>query len=469
MMFGRIKHIHFVGIGGTGMSGIAEILVNLDFVVSGSDLKASQATRYLSDLGAAVSIGHRAELVEGVDAVVVSAAVHEGNPEVKRARELKIPVISRAEMLAELMRLRHGIAVAGTHGKTTTTSMVASVLEVGGVDPTVVVGGRVKGFGSGVRMGNGTYLVVEADEFDRSFLRLSPTIAVVTTIEAEHLDCYRDLDEIKAAFVEFVNRVPFYGAVIVCLDEESVQSIIPRIEKRLITYGVSSQADLCALDVRHQGREGRYVLNVRGEEIGEISLAVPGLHNIRNSLAAAAVGLELGIDYETIAKGLAQFTGVHRRFEIKGEVGGIMVVDDYAHHPTEIEVTLRAAKDGWGRRVVAVFQPHLYTRTRDFHVEFGKSFFQADVLIVTDIFPAREDPIEGVTGELVARAAREYGHRDTTYVPDASKIPRHLVEITEPGDLVITLGAGDIWEQGETFYSLLSRAAEKEKKRRRKS
>jgi UDP-N-acetylmuramate--alanine ligase len=468
MMFGPIKQIHFVGIGGTGMSGIAEILLNLDFVVSGSDLLASQATDYLSKLGADVMIGHNGRLVEGVDAVVVSAAVPDDNPEVIRARELKIPVISRAEMLAELMRLKRGVAVAGTHGKTTTTSMVASVLEAGGVDPTVVVGGRVKGFGSGARTGNGDYLVVEADEFDRSFLKLSPTIAIVTTIEAEHLDCYRDLDEIKAAFVEFVNRVPFYGAVIVCLDEESVQSIIPRVERRLITYGVSSQADLRAIEVMHRGREGRYVLSVRGEEVGEIKLSVPGLHNIRNSLAAAAVGIELGIDHRKIANALAGFTGVHRRFEIKGEVEGIMVVDDYAHHPTEIEVTLRAAKDGWGRRIVAVFQPHLYTRTRDFHVEFGKSFFQADVLIVTDIYPAREKPIEGVTGELVARAAREYGHRDVTYIPDASDIPPYLRKVTKRGDLVITLGAGDIWEKGEAFHRLISRASGKGKRIRKK-
>lgn len=440
----RAKRLHFVGIGGIGMSGIAEILLNLGHKVSGSDLKLTEVTDRLEKLGATIQEGHRREHVEDVDVVVISSAVREDNPEVLAARERKIPVIRRAEMLAELMRMKYGVAIAGTHGKTTTTSMVGQVLTRAGLDPTLIVGGQVKNLGTNAVWGQGEYLVVEADEFDRSFLKLSPTIAVVTTIESEHLDCYRDLAEIKSAFVEFVNKVPFYGAVILCLDERSIQSIIPRIERRCLTYGLSSQANIQARDLRFQTADTEFTALAMGRELGRVALHVPGLHNVKNSLAAVAVGLELGIPFATIQEALGNFSGVKRRFEIKGEVSGITVVDDYAHHPTEIEATLRGAKDGWDRRVIAIFQPHLYTRTRDFHREFGSSFYQADVLIVTDVYPAREDPIPGVTGELVAVAAREFGHQAVHYLPRKTEIPRYVRELARSGDMIITLGAGDV-------------------------
>jgi len=448
-MFKKIKQIHFVGIGGVGMSGIAEILLNMGYKVSGSDLLLTEVTERLSRLGAKITEGHKRENVKDTDVVVISSAIRENNPEVLEAREKRIPLIRRAEMLAELMRMKYGVAVAGTHGKTTTTSMIGFILSKGGLDPTIIVGGRVKSLGSNVKLGNGEYLVAEADEFDRAFLKLTPTIAVVTTIESEHLDCYRDLEEIKTAFIEFANKVPFYGAIILCLDERSIQSIIPRIEKRCITYGLSSQADLQARDFFLSEINSEFTVFTRQREIGRIKLRIPGLHNIKNGLAAIGVGLELGIDFTTIQEALAEFSGVHRRFEIKGESRGIIIVDDYAHHPTEIEATLKAAKDGWNRRVIAIFQPHLYTRTRDFYREFGNSFYQADLLVVTDIYPAREDPIEGVTGELVANSAKEFGHRAVTYIPDKDEILKYLERVMRPKDIIITLGAGDIYKLGE--------------------
>ncbi|MDI6740374.1 MAG: UDP-N-acetylmuramate--L-alanine ligase [Candidatus Edwardsbacteria bacterium] len=456
-MFGKIKKIHFVGIGGIGMSGIAEVLLNMGYTVSGSDLKLSEVTEHLQQLGARIVEGHRPENVGQAGVVVTSSAVQEENPEVRAARASKIPVIRRAEMLAELMRLKHGIAIAGTHGKTTTTSMVGQVLTSAGLDPTLVIGGKVRYLGTNAKLGTGQYLVAEADEFDRSFLRLAPVIAVITTIEAEHLDCYKDLDEIKNAFVEFANKVPFYGAIIACLDERGVQSILPRLEKRCITYGLSSQAELQAREVRFNGMETGFAAHNGTGKLGEIKLKVPGLHNVKNALAAIAVGLEMEIPFATIAFALAQFAGVYRRFEIKGERDGALVIDDYGHHPTEIEATLKAAKDAFSRprrRVVAVFQPHLYTRTRDFFRDFGASFYQADVLMVTDIYPAREQPIAGVTGELVAQAARALGHRQVIYVHDKNDIPRRLAAIVKPDDIVITLGAGDIYKYGEAFLRI---------------
>jgi UDP-N-acetylmuramate--alanine ligase len=450
-MFGKINKIHFVGIGGIGMSGIAEVLLNLGYQVSGSDLKASEVTDHLKELGAKVVEGHRAENVGQVEVVVTSSAVHDDNPEVRAAKDRKIPVIRRAEMLAELMRMKYGIGVAGTHGKTTTTSLIGQVLTKGGFDPTLVIGGKVKTFGSNAKLGAGQYLVAEADEFDRSFLRLSPTIAVITTIEAEHLDCYKDLDEIKNAFVEFANKVPFYGAIVACLDEKGVQAILPRLEKRCITYGFSPQAELKARDVKFNGMETSFtVFNGRGV-YGTIRLRIPGMHNVKNALAAVAVGLDLEIPFSQIAEALYEFNGVYRRFEIKGEKDGVLVIDDYGHHPTEIEATLKAAKDAFGRRVIAVFQPHLYSRTRDFYREFGSGFHQADVLVVTDVYPAREQPIEGVSGRLVADAARELGHRQVHYIADKKKIAGELKEISKSGDIIITLGAGDIYKIGEEF------------------
>lgn len=454
-MFKKIKHLHLVGIGGTGMCGIAQILLNRGYKITGSDLVLTDVTHRLEKLGAVISEGHKKENVKGADVLVISSAVKSDNPEVVAAREFKIPVIRRAEMLAELMRMKYGIGIAGTHGKTTTTSMTGMVLTEGDFDPTVIVGGRVHGYGSNARIGEGEFLVLEADEYDRTFLELTPSIAVVTNIESEHLDCYKNLDDIKQAFVTFANKVPFYGSVIICLDDDGAQSILPNIRKPLITYGLSPQADIRAYNVRLKEKSAFYKVASRDGELGEIKINVPGVHNVRNSLAAVAIGLELGVPFDKIQKGLEKFTGVHRRFEVKGEVRDIMVVDDYAHHPTEIQATLKGVKEGWEKRLIAVFQPHLYSRTRDFCVDFGRSFYQADVLVVTDVYPAREKPIEGVTGELVSDAAKKYGHHNVLYIKDKADIPDKLLEITQPNDIVITMGAGDIWKYGEGFLERL--------------
>jgi len=452
-VFKKIRRIHFVGIGGIGMSGIAEVMLDMGYQVSGSDLRLSGVTQRLASLGAMVVEGHSKGNVGEVDVVVISSAVKEDNPEVLAARERKIPIIRRAEMLAELMRLKYGIAISGTHGKTTTTSMIGLVLSRAGFDPTIIVGGIVKSIGSNAQVGQGEYLVAEADEFDRSFLKLTPTIAVVTTIEAEHLDCYKDLEEIKKAFAEFANKVPFYGSVALCLDEKGVQAILPRIEKRYITYGLSSAADVQAREMAFKGLATEYDAYAKGERLGRVTLKVPGVHHVKNSLAAIVVGMELGVPFKDLAESLSGFSGVYRRFEIKGEKNGVTVVDDYGHHPTEIEATLRAAKEGFGRRVVAVFQPHLFSRTRDFHREFGSAFYQADVLVVTDVYPAREQPIPGVTGEMVAKAAKEFGHRDVHYLEDKNAVAEFLEGIVKSGDMLITLGAGDVYKIGEKFLS----------------
>lgn len=444
--FTRIERIHFVGIGGIGMSGIAELLLSQGYQVTGSDLQLSEVTARLEDLGVTIHKGHRAENVDGVHAVVYSSAVNLDNPEVVRGIELKIPVIRRAEMLGELMRMHFSIGVAGTHGKTTVTSMVGHILSEAGLAPTLIVGGIVNALGTSARLGQGEYLVAEADEFDRSFLRLFPTVAVVTTVEAEHMDTYGHYDAMVDAFVEFANKVPFYGAVVVCLDETGVRNLIPRIDRTLLTYGTTSQADLRADDIVFEDLGSRFDLTWRGERLGEVRLRVPGLHNVRNALAALTVGLHLDLDPATLVSALAGFTGVARRFEIKGKVGDVLVVDDYAHHPTEVSATLTAARAGLDRRIVAVFQPHLYSRTRDFAEEFGSALLDSDVLVVTDVYPAREEAIPGVTGELVSRAASGHGHRQVTYLSDAGKVPDLLAEIVQPGDLVVTMGAGDIWK-----------------------
>lgn len=456
-MFGKVRKLHFVGIGGIGMSGIAEVLLNLGFTITGSDLQLTEVTQHLEQLGARVRKGHKGSYVGDADVVVTSSAVKADNPEVAEANRRKIPVIRRAEMLGELMRMKYGVGIAGTHGKTTTTSMTGLVLTEGGLDPTIIVGGKVRSLRTSAKLGNGQYLVAEADEFDRSFLRLVPTIAVVTTLEAEHMDCYTNLDDIKGAFVEFVNKVPFYGAVVLCLDEASLQSIIPHIHRRLITYGLSPQADIRGTNLTFQGLTSAFDMEVRGEKLGRVTLKVPGVYNVKNSLAAAAVGLELGFKFSIVKKALSSFTGVYRRFEVKGEVDDIMVVDDYAHHPTEIQATLGAAKRGLSRRTIAVFQPHLYSRTRDFYRDFGKSFFQSDMLVVTGIYPAREEPIEGITGELVAKAAREYGHHQVVYIDDKKEVAPYLARQVQKGDLVITLGAGDVYRIGEQLIRWLKK------------
>ena len=448
-MFKRYQSVHFVGIGGIGMSGIAEILLNLGYRVTGSDTKRSETVERLEELGAKVFVGHAAGHVEGAHVVVYSSAVGRDNVEVQAARQRQIPAIPRAEMLAELMRLKYAIAIAGTHGKTTTTSMVGTILAEGGLDPTIVVGGRVSAFGSNARLGQGEFLVAEADESDGSFLRLTPTLAVVTTIDAEHLDYYRDLDAIREAFLTFVNKVPFYGASVLCLDEPNIQLLLPRVEKRVITYGLESAADLVARHVTLSGLTSRFEVVHRGTTLGECRLQIPGRHNVSNALAAIAVGLDLELPFETIVRALGSFTGVQRRFQVCGEARGILVVDDYGHHPAEIRATLAAARAGFDRRIVTVFQPHRYTRTRDLRQEFSTAFNQADILIVLDIYAAGEPPIAGVSADDLADAIRAHGHRNVTYLGrDRAAVVDHLVDTLHRGDLVLTLGAGDVGQLG---------------------
>jgi len=448
-VYKKIQHIHFVGIGGIGMSGIAEVLLNLGYRVSGSDLKATDTTRRLKNLGAFLYHGHNPENLKDVDVVVISSAVRMDNPEVRAAQERGIPVIPRAEMLAELMRLKYGIAVAGAHGKTTTTSLVATVLAKGGIDPTVVIGGKLNAIGSNAILGSGEFLVAEADESDGSFLKLSPTIAIVTNIDAEHLDHYRDLDEIKEAFLAFINKIPFYGLAIVCLDDAHVQALIPRVNKRCSTYGLSAQADLRACELLHEGMTTRFTVLQRGEELGKIELKIPGRHNVYNALAAVACGLELDIPFSAIREALKEFGGVQRRFQVKGEVKGVLVVDDYGHHPTEIQATLSAARLVWNRRLIVVFQPHRYTRTQHLFKEFVTAFYQADILILTEIYPAGEDPIPGISAEKVFEGIKEHGHKQVLFIPDREKIVDTLRSMMKPGDVILILGAGDIWQVGE--------------------
>ena len=457
-MFSSIKKIHFVGIGGIGMSGIAEILIDQGFKVSGSDRALSEVTERLQSLGAKIYEGHKAEnIAADVDTLVYSSAVGAENPELIEAGRRKIPTVRRAEMLAEVMRLKYGIGIAGTHGKTTTTSMVSLVLLEGGFDPTVIVGGKLSGLGgTNARLGKGDFIVVEADEFDRSFLSITPTIAVMTTLETDHLDCYRDLEDIKGAFIQFANKVPFYGFIVLCLDEPALQDIMSQIsKKKLLTYGLTPQADIQAIDIQHRENTSTFTV-VRGfDDLGKITLQIPGKHNIQNALAAIAVGLQLGVPFSKVKAGIEKFVGVYRRWEKKGEANGITVYDDYAHHPTECRATLSGVKAGWRRRVVCVFQPHLYSRTRDFYEEFGKAFLLADVLVLTDVYPAREEPIQGVTGELIANAAKQFGHKDVHYIQDKKQLPEYLKKNTRTGDIVITMGAGDIWKYGEEFLKQL--------------
>ncbi len=450
-----ISKIHFIGIGGIGMSGLAEILNHQGFKVSGSDLAASDITKRLESLGIKINVGHSAKNVQDADLVVYSSAVKLDNPELQEAIERKIPFIKRAEMLAETMRMKHGIGIAGTHGKTSTTSMVGLTLTEGGIDPTIIVGGKLSGLGgTNARLGDGDFIVVEADEFDRTFLRLTPTIAAITTLEKEHLDTYKDLDDIKTAFIQFANKVPFYGYVVLCLDEPALQDIIPSINKKIITYGISPQADVRAVDIEYKENESSYTVIYNGDEIGRIKINLPGLHYIKNSLVAVTIAKEMGIPFETIQKALSSFAGVYRRFETKYDED-ILVIDDYAHHPTETTATLNGVRSGWKRRLVAVFQPHLFSRTRDFYAEFGRSFLNSDVFICTDVYPAREEPIEGITGKLIADAAKDFGHKNVIYEPDKDNIPALLKEITKKDDIVITMGAGDIWKYGEKFVECL--------------
>ncbi|HLN93263.1 MAG TPA: UDP-N-acetylmuramate--L-alanine ligase [Thermoanaerobaculia bacterium] len=456
MRFLKLRRIHFVGAGGVGMSGLAEILLlSTPLEISGCDRESGENTERLTALGAKISLGHDPAHLANVDVLVISSAVDESNPEVSAARERGIPVIRRAQMLGQIMRLKQGIAVAGTHGKTTTTSLTGMVLTEAGLDPTIVVGGRVRILGTNARLGRGDFLVAEADEYDRSFLELTPDVAVITNVEADHLDCYRDLDEIVDAFVQFANRVPFYGAVVACLDDLGVGAVLPRVEKRVVTYGESPQAHIRARDVRLEASGTRFeAWDSEQGRLGEVSLPLPGRHNVANALAAIAVGRELLIPFETIARALAGFTGVVRRFERKGERGGVLVVDDYAHHPTEISATLAAARQVYpDRRLVALFQPHLFSRTRDFAVEFGRALLGADVAVVTDVYPSREKPLPGVTGQLVVSAAREAGHRNLVYLSDKKRVVDRLERLLRPGDLLLTMGAGDVVRFGEGYLA----------------
>lgn len=453
--FRKTRRIHFVGIGGIGMSGIAEVLIDQGYEVSGSDLKPGAVTHRLEGLGAAVRYGHEAGNVRGAHVVVRSSAVGEDNPEVRAAVDLGIPVIPRAEMLAELMRMKHGLAVAGTHGKTTTTSLLATCLAAAGLDPTVVVGGRIKALGTNARLGQGEYLVAEADESDGSFLRLSPTIAVVTNIDPEHLDHYGDFEAAKDAFLRFVDRVPFYGAAVLCLDHPVIQDMLPRVRKRAITYGLASQADFRATSIGHSGTESTFTAHRRGEVLGDVRLAMPGRHNVLNALATIAVCDELDVPWETVRSALSEFGGVGRRFEVKGVRRGVTVVDDYAHHPEEIRATLRAARDGFPGRLVAVFQPHRYSRVRDLFAEFVRAFNDADLLYVTPIYAAGEAPIPGIDADALWRGLREHGHKTAGLANGRGDLVREVAAAARPGDVVISLGAGDITTFGDELLGAL--------------
>lgn len=446
--FGKTRHIHIIGIGGAGLSGIAEVLIDQGFHVTGSDLKQSRATEHLKAHGAEVWYGHAACQIDGADVVVMSPAIPTDNPELIAATHAKIPIVRGAEMLNEITRMRYSIAVSGTHGKTTTTAMTSTVLA--SLDPTVVVGGKLRG-GSNARSGHGEVMVVEADEAYGSIDMFYPTIAVVTSVDADHLDYYSDVDEIGKTFLNFINKVPFYGTAVLCLDQENIQKFIPQIKKKFVTYGLETRADLIADNIRIEGPTSRYQVNKNGEAYGEVHLKMPGRHNIANSLAAIAVGLELDLPFDLIRQELETFQGVHRRFEVLGDADDIIVVDDYAHNPAKLRAALQAAREGYNRRIIAVFQPHRYGRVRDLAEGFSRAFYQADILIVTSIYGAGEQPIENVTGENLARAIEAHGHPHVIYAANMDKIIDVLMEITRPNDLVITLGAGDIVNVAHEF------------------
>ena len=454
-MFGKTRHIHIIGIGGAGLSGITEILLDLGFHVTGSDIQESYTTEHLRARGATIYYGHAASHINGADVIVISPAIPTDNLELLAAKTQKIPIVRGAEMLNEITRMRYSVAVSGTHGKTTTTAMTATVLS--SLDPTVVVGGKLTN-GSHARSGEGDVMVIEADEAYGSIEMFYPTVAVVTSVDADHLDYYNSIDEIGETFLKFINKVPFYGAAVLCLDAENIQKFIPRVKKRYITYGLETSADLIAEGITVEGPTSRYQVRKNGHLYGEVHLKMPGRHNISNSLAAIAVGLELDIPFDRIRESLESFQGVHRRFEILGEANNIIVVDDYAHNPAKLKAALSGARAGYKRRIVAVFQPHRYQRVRDLADEFSRSFYQADLLIVTSIYSAGEAPIENVTAEKLAQSIQAHGHRNVLYVPDTDEVADVLMKITQPEDIVITLGAGDISKVGREFLSRLQAA-----------
>jgi len=433
-----------IGIGGTGMNGIAEVLFNLGYKVSGTDINENEATQRLVNLGLEISIGHKAEKVEGADVVVISSAINEDNVEVGEARRQKIPVIPRAEMLAELMRMKYGIAVAGSHGKTSTTSMIAQVLEVAGFDPTIIVGGRLNTIGAHAKLGEGNFIVAEADESDRSFLYLSPFIAVLTNLDEEHLDQYKSVDEIKKTFVNFANKVPFYCPIVLCLDDSNLQSLVPSLERRIITYGFSAQADIFARGQQFEKFSSISTLYWKGKKLGNLNLNVPGIHSIYNAMAAVAVGMDLDIPVSNIFQALENYRGIGRRFELKKKINNIMVIEDYAHHPTEIKTTLDAAKKGWPRRIIAIFQPHRYSRLSLLMKEFGTAFNEADILIITEVYPAGENPIAGVSGKALYKEILQFGHKNIYFEQDLKKIPSIVGKLALQKDMIIIMGAGNI-------------------------
>ncbi|MBX3318541.1 MAG: UDP-N-acetylmuramate--L-alanine ligase [Nitrospira sp.] len=457
--FRKTQQIHLVGIGGAGMSGIAEVLLTMGYKVTGSDLHASETTRRLEELGGKIFIGHQESNVGDAQVVVISSAVATNNPEVAIAKTQQIPVIPRAEMLAELMRLKFGVAIAGAHGKTTTTSMVANVLAQGGLDPTMVIGGKVNALGSHARLGRGDLLVAEADESDGSFLRLSPTIVAVTNLDREHLDHYGSMERINDCFLEFINKIPFYGLAVLCGDDERLRNLFPLIVKRYQTYGLQERGgaslDFQATDIVLNQWGAEFRASFRGKNLGPFQLAIPGIHNVSNALAAIAIGIELEVPVDLIRKGLAAFTGVERRFHLRGETGGIMVVDDYGHHPTEVRATLAAAKQGWNRRLVVLFQPHRYTRTRDCMGDFAHAFDDADAVFMTEVYPAGEPPIPGVSGASLADTIKSAGHPSVTFIAQKEALPDQVLPFLRSGDLVLTMGAGDIWKAGTGILARL--------------
>jgi UDP-N-acetylmuramate--alanine ligase len=455
-MYQKSYHIHFVGIGGIGMSGIAELLLNLGYKVSGSDLRSTDITRRLAQLGGTIFQGHRPEQIRGADVVVISSAVGAENPEVLAAKEAIVPVIPRAEMLAELMRLKYSIAVAGAHGKTTTTWIIASVLDHGGLDPTMVIGGKLDSLGTNARLGQGEYIVAEADESDGSFLKLNPTIGVVTNINAEHLDFYGNLERIKEVFLDFINKIPFYGKAVLCLDNEGIQDLIPKIEKRFTTYGMTSQADFQARDIIFDRLTSRYRITYRGEELGRVVLNLPGLHNVYNSMASIAVGMELGISFDTILQALKGIEGVQRRLQVKGTWQGVIVVDDYGHHPTEIRLTINTVRQCWpDRRIVVAFQPHRYSRVAALFDDFTRAFYEANSLLVLPIYSAGEAPIADIDGQGLCEGIHEHGHKDASFHDGLDAAVLHLKKTLKEGDLLLTLGAGDVWQVGEKLLKEL--------------
>jgi len=455
-MFRKTQHIHFVGIGGSGMSGIAELLINLGYKVSGSDVVVSESTKRLLKLGAKISIGHKAQNLNSAEVLVLSSAVNQNNEEVLEAKARKIPAIPRAEMLAELMRLKYGIAIGGSHGKTTTTSMVSTILAEGHLDPTSVIGGRLKSLGTGAKLGKGDFLVAEADESDGSFLKLSPTVVVVTSLDNDHLDFFKNMQGIKSAFLKFINHIPFYGVSVLCLDDENIRSLLPEVKKRFITYGIKEKADYTAKNIALSGKLTSYDVYFHEKKIGEINMKMPGLHNVQNSLAAIAVGLELDIPFNSIAESLKNFSGLERRFQVKSDLNNLLIIDDYGHHPTEIKATLKTLKEIYKRkRIIVVFQPHRYTRTKLLLKDFFSSFCDADILIIAPIYSANEEPINGVSENLIFEGVKKQGHKNVLMMKDKQEILEYLVKSVKANDVVLTLGAGDIWKVGEELIKKL--------------